>query len=191
MQKLIKAVCLFVYYGIGRRLPSTAVPVVGKWAKCFRVALCRPLFCSMGSNVNIESGAIFGSGRGISIGDNSGIGLNCMIRNPVVIGKCVLMGPEVMIFRTGHNMDQIDIPMKYQGSSDPVLLEILDDVWIGARAIILPSCRRIGTGSIIAAGAVVTKEVPDYAVVGGNPARVIKMRNVESNVSVGETDESE
>ena len=54
-----------------------------------------------------------------------------------------------------------------------------DDVWIGARVIILPG-RKIGEGVIIGAGAVVTKDVPDYAVVGGNPAKVIKFRNKEA-----------
>ena len=48
--------------------------------------------------------------------------------------------------------------------------------WIGARAIILPGCKRIGAHSIIGAGAVVTKDVPDYAIVGGNPAKIIRMR---------------
>lgn len=55
-------------------------------------------------------------------------------------------------------------------------LEIGYDVWIGARVIVLPGCTRIGAHSIIGAGAVVTKDVPDYAIVGGNPARVIRMR---------------
>ena len=57
-----------------------------------------------------------------------------------------------------------------------VTTTIGNDVWIGARAIILPGCKRIGAHSIIGAGAVVTKDVPDYAIVGGNPARVLKMR---------------
>lgn len=55
-------------------------------------------------------------------------------------------------------------------------LEIGGDVWIGARAIILPGCKRIGAHSIIGAGSVVTHDVPDYAIVAGNPAKVIKMR---------------
>ncbi len=55
-------------------------------------------------------------------------------------------------------------------------LEICGDVWIGSRVIILPGCKRIGAHSIIGAGAVVTHDVPDYAIVGGNPAKVIRMR---------------
>ena len=54
--------------------------------------------------------------------------------------------------------------------------DIMEDVWIGARAIVLPGCKRIGAHSIIGAGAVVTHDVPDYAIVGGNPAKVIRMR---------------
>ena len=55
-------------------------------------------------------------------------------------------------------------------------LEIGGDVWIGSRAIVLPGCKRIGAHSIIGAGAVVTHDVPDYAIVAGNPAKVIRMR---------------
>ena len=63
-----------------------------------------------------------------------------------------------------------------QGGNPDTPLHIACDVWIGTRAIILPGCKRIGAHSIIGAGAVVTKDVPDYAIVGGNPARVLKMR---------------
>ena len=63
-----------------------------------------------------------------------------------------------------------------QGNIPKSELEIKDNVWIGTRAIILGNVRTIGTGSIIGAGAVVTKPVPDYAIVAGNPARVIRYR---------------
>ena len=86
-----------------------------------------------------------------------------------------MMGPDVMIFTQNHKNDRLDIPMMLQ--TDPKRPVVIgDDVWIAARAIILPGVT-IGKGSIIGAGAVVTKDVPEYAVVGGNPARVIRYRN--------------
>lgn len=176
--KLTKSVCLVLYYGIGNRLPSSTAPIIGQSCRRFRALLCNRLFSESGKNVNVESGAYFGSGAGISLGDESGIGLRCSIRQPVVFGKYVMMGPEVMIYRTNHSFDRLDIPMMHQGGTSSELLVVMDDVWIGARSLILPSCRRIGTGSIIAAGSVVTQDVPDFSIVGGNPARVIKMRTI-------------
>ena len=67
--------------------------------------------------------------------------------------------------------------MNLQGFATEKPVLIADDVWIGARVIILPGVR-IGTGAVIGAGAVVTKDMPDYSVVGGNPARVLKMRKI-------------
>ena len=70
-------------------------------------------------------------------------------------------------------------PDKFIGEGEDVPSEplvIAGDVWIGARAIILPGCKRIGAHSIIGAGSVVTHDVPDYAIVGGNPAKVIRLR---------------
>ena len=55
-------------------------------------------------------------------------------------------------------------------------LEIGHDAWLGQGAIITPGCKRIGTGAVVGAGAIVTKDVPDFAVVGGNPARIIRYR---------------
>ena len=66
--------------------------------------------------------------------------------------------------------------MNQQGASDFHPVNIGNDVWIGARVTILPGVK-IGNGAIIGAGSVVTKDVPDFAIVGGNPARVIKYRN--------------
>ena len=86
-----------------------------------------------------------------------------------------MMGPDVMIYTKNHNTERTDIPMIEQGNTQPRKVTIGDDVWIGARAIILPGVT-IGQGSIVAAGSVVTKDVEPFSVVGGNPARVIKVR---------------
>ncbi len=85
-----------------------------------------------------------------------------------------MMAPEVAIIATNHNYDRIDIPMNQQGEINKTI-EIGDDCWLGYRSIICAGVK-IGKGSIVAAGAVVTKDVPPYSIVGGIPAKVIKTR---------------
>jgi len=177
----MKKIRLFAFYGIARHLPSSDNKY-GAWAKLVRRFACRGLFKHMGHHVNIERGAWFGSGQNIEIGDFSGMGVNCRINGPVRIGSHLMMGPDVMIISRRHNFSRLDIPMMFQGDGEPKLVVIEDDVWIGARAIILPGVR-IGQGAIIGAGAVVTKDVPPFAIVGGNPARVIKSRIPEQTRS--------
>ena len=126
-----------------------------------------------GKNVNIQKKAIFSSR--CEIGDNSGIGMNSHLYGKVVIGDNVMMGPECIIYTQNHAFDRTDIPMCLQGFQEEKTVIIGNDVWIGGRVIILPGVH-IGNGCIIGAGAVVTKDVPDYAIVGGNPAKIIKTR---------------
>ncbi|MBR2722402.1 MAG: acyltransferase [Clostridia bacterium] len=144
-----------------------------KPAKKLRGFFAKRIARSFGKNVNIEKHAHFTPG--LSIGDNSGVGIRCEVNGPVTIGANVMMGPEVVIYTQTHKYDRTDIPMCEQGSTEPREVVIEDDVWLGRRAIIMPGVR-IGKGSIIGAGAVVTKDVPPYSVVGGVPARVIRTR---------------
>lgn len=90
-----------------------------------------------------------------------------------------MMGPECVIISRNHEFDRTDIPMRLQGYKDAEPCVIGNDVWIGRRVMSMPGVH-IGNGCIIAAGAVVTKDVPDYAVVGGVPAKVIKFRKEKS-----------
>jgi len=172
--KIIRSICLVLYYGFANKLPVSYSPG-GKIAKAIRYALCRNLFAYCGKNVNVECGAIFNSGRNVSIGDNSGLGYNLRIGGKVTIGNNVMMGHDCIIWTLNHRFDRLDIPMTEQGFYPEEPVEIGDDVWLGARVIILPGVK-VGRGAILAAGAIVTKDVPEYAIVGGNPARVIKMR---------------
>jgi len=167
---------LFIYVVLLKHLPSTDNHyAVSKIIKKIRSSVGKWLFDNCGTNINIEQGANFGNGRGISIGNNSGLGINCKVRGPLTIGNDVMMGPDVMIFTSNHETSRIDTPMRLQGSAKIKPVTIGDDVWIGARVIILPGVT-IGQGAILAANAVVTKDVPEYAVVGGNPAKLIKFR---------------
>ncbi len=179
MGKLSFAISYALYYFIARHMPGSDVPY-SMGSKGFRAFCCRRIFKSFGKNVNIEHGVFFGSGREIEIGDNSGIGVNCRIAGPLSIGSDVMIAPNVSIYTRNHETENIYRPMRLQ-TAPTKKVTIGDDVWIAANAIILPGVT-IGSGAIIAAGAVVTKDVPDFAVVGGNPAKVIKIRTQKDGV---------
>ena len=173
-----------LYYSFARFLPKSTMPVFGRLSACIRRAICRHMFRKDETHqcrkLVVERGAYFGSGKNFTVGDEVGIGKNFKSLNRIVtIDDYLMMGEDVLFLGGGHDYDRTDIPMGHQGSTTSTPLHIAGDVWIGARAIILPGCRRIGHGAIIGAGAVVTKDVPDWAVVGGNPARIIKSRKSE------------
>jgi maltose O-acetyltransferase len=174
MEPVVRGIRLGLYWMFAQHLPSSRLPGGRVWRK-IRTAIAGPLFASCGVDVNIERGASFGRGDRLTVGDRSGIGINARIDGPVSIGADVMMGPDVMIYAIGHEFGDISRPMIEQGMSAPSVVTIHDDVWIGARVIILPGVT-VGSGSVLAAGAVVTKDVPAMTVVGGNPARVLRSR---------------
>ena len=181
----MRTICLILYYGFARFLPKSTIPILGSLSRSIRSLLCRPLFqkddVHHGIELNVEQGAYFGKGSGFLVGDNVGLGKNFRSHNrDVIIDDSLMMGEDVLFLGSGHGFDRTDISMGRQEAQQRTPLHIAGDVWIGARAIILPGCKRIGHGAIVGAGSVVTKDVPDWAIVGGNPARVIKYRkNVE------------
>lgn len=177
MKKILSNLALFTYYMVAQFLPKSTAPIVGKLCCKFRTFLCRLILPKMGECVTIENNSYIGNGKRIMIGNNSGIGSYFHVQNTKLkIGDYVMMGEEVLILGGGHNYKDTTIPMGMQGNMPMSELEICNDVWIGSRVIILGNVNRIGTGAIIGAGAVVTKPVPDYAIVAGNPARIIKYR---------------
>jgi maltose O-acetyltransferase len=171
-----------MYYGFARHLPYSPRPYAFG-SRQIRYQICRHMFASCGVNVNVEHGALINSGADITIGDNSGIGLDAFISGPLVIGSNVIMGPKCVFLSINRSVERTDIPMIGQGykPAQPPVIE--DDVWIGANVTVLPG-RRLGRGSIVAAGAVVSSDVPPYSVVAGNPARVIRMRSTPDQAAV-------
>ncbi len=166
--------CYALYYGFARYMPYSVRPYsVG--AKRVRYELCRRMFNSCGVNVNVEHGASFNSGRCIDVGDNSSIGVNASLHGDVMIGRNVMMGPHCTFLGENHAFARTDIPMIEQGYMPTSCSVVEDDVWIGVNVTVLTGIR-IGTGSIVGAGSVVTHDVPPFAIVGGNPARVIRYR---------------
>lgn len=128
---------------------------------------------SLGDYSVIESFACINNAVGdVMIGDHTRIGLHNTIIGPVEIGSHVNLAQGITVTALNHNFDDTQKRIDEQGvSTNPVTIE--DDVWIGANAVILPGVT-IGNHCVVAAGAVVTKDVPPHSLVAGVPAKVIK-----------------
>jgi acetyltransferase-like isoleucine patch superfamily enzyme len=144
------------------------------------VWMLRPLFKSHGKRLSFDPFGYYTYAT-ISIGDYVTLGRNpCIIaaKSEIRIGNKVMFGPEVVLIGGGHNTSVVgrymyDVTEKQPTDDLGIIIE--DDVWVGARAIILRGVT-IGRGSIVGAGAVVKKSMPPYAIIGGNPAKVLKFR---------------
>jgi len=170
-----KKICRLLYYHFAIFLPSTSSILWGWVSLKIRQLLCKQIFEYCGKNVNIEKGASFGTGDKIRIGDHSGLGIDCHIPNGSIIGDNVMMGPNCYVFERNHNYSKVDVPMRLQGNSEYKPVHIEDDVWIGRNVTIMVG-RHLKKGSIVAACSVVTKDFPEYSIIGGNPAKLIKNR---------------
>ena len=128
---------------------------------------------SLGDYSVIESFACINNAVGdVMIGNHTRIGLHNTIIGPVEIGSHVNLAQGITVTALNHNFDDTEKRIDEQGvSTNPVTIE--DDVWIGANAVILPGVT-IGNHCVVAAGAVVTKDVPPHSLVAGVPAKVIK-----------------
>lgn len=173
MNKIKFLISYIIYNTIAKNLPSTTSPFSIGSGK-LRVLCAKNIIKECGKNVNIEKGARFS--RLTKLGDFSGIGINAKLHGQVIIGDNVMMGPECIIYTQNHEFKRTDIPMRNQGfrKEEPVIIG--NDVWIGGRVIILPGVK-VGNGVVIGAGTVVTKDIPDNSIVGGNPMRILKTRN--------------
>lgn len=128
---------------------------------------------TIGRDSVIESFSCINNAVGdVVIGDKTRIGLHCTIIGPVTIGNNVNLAQGIVVTALNHNFTDCTKRIDEQGISTKEVT-IGNDVWIGANATILPGVT-IGRHCVVAAGSVVTKDVPDYTVVGGVPARVMK-----------------
>ncbi|MBP5776297.1 MAG: acyltransferase [Prevotella sp.] len=128
---------------------------------------------SLGDYSVVESFACINNAVGdVVIGDHTRIGLHNTIIGPVTIGNHVNLAQGITITALNHNFDNADKRIDEQGVSTNSV-SIGDDIWIGANAVVLPGVT-IGHHSVVAAGAVVTKDVPPHSLVVGVPAKVIK-----------------
>lgn len=169
-----RTVATALYYGLLQFLPTSPVPG-HRLAYSLRRLAARWFFEECGRDVIIKSRAYVGNGSHVRLGDRSQLGIRLRADSELVVGEDVVMGPDVVVMSWTHRFDRTDIPINQQGAGPVLPVRIGDDVWVGTRVIILPGVH-VGNHSVIGAGAVVTKDVPEWAVVAGVPAKVIKWR---------------
>ena len=130
---------------------------------------------TLGPNAQIYADGV---GSSITFGDQVGLNSNVMINadlgGTIKIGRYTIIGPNVVFRAANHQFNRRDLPIRQQ-AHEPGIIVVEEDVWIGANAVILPNVT-IHKGAVIGAGAVVTKDVPEYTVVAGVPAQTIGKR---------------
>ncbi|NUU61714.1 sugar O-acetyltransferase [Paenibacillus agri] len=137
-----------------------------------RVQMLKELLGSTGKNIGMEPNIRFDYGYNIHVGENFFSNFDCTILDvcEVRIGDNCMFGPGVHVYTATHPVDPYE---RIKGPEYAKPVTIGNNVWVGGSAVINPGVK-IGHNVVVASGAVVTKDVPDNVVVGGNPARVIK-----------------
>lgn len=173
-----RKIALFFYYAIAVRFPTQPVPgwKLGYALRRFLVSIFAD---ACGKEIIVKQNAYLGSAIGLKVGDHSQLGANSRIGPHVTIGNHVLMGPDAVIMTTSHAFEDPDRLIRLRGADSIRPIMIGDDVWIGTRCVILPGIT-IGNGAVIGANSVVTKDVLPYSIVGGVPAKFIRMRGERS-----------
>jgi len=153
--------------------------LVRKLRRNLTIYIVRYLFKRHGNNFIFDPYALY-SYKNIEVGNDVFIGPGAHFSSitSIIIGNKVLIGPNVSIIGGNHNISIVGeylFDVEYKRPEDDLPIIIEDDVWIGGGAIILKGVT-IGTGSVVGAGSVVTKNVLPYTIVGGVPAKIIKKR---------------
>lgn len=165
-----------------RNMVNTFKHSIGKKAR-IRANVRRDLFpyngFVLGAGSIIEDFSVVNNGVGdVFIGERSIIGLGNVIIGPVKIGNDVMLAQHIVVSGLNHGYEDITIaPSKQPVSCKQIIIK--DKVWIGANAVITAGTT-IGEHAVVGAGSVVTKDVPDYTIVAGNPAKPIKKYNHNS-----------
>ncbi len=137
----------------------------------------------IGARTRIEHGALLHTqGGSIHIGQGCFIGPYAVVygHGGLVVGDNVMIAAHCVVVPSNHNFTELAVPINQQSTTDRGV-RIEDNVWIGAHAVVLDGVT-VGTGSIVAAGAVVTGDVPPGVVVAGVPARVLRARSEKSQI---------
>lgn len=170
----MKKILLILYYVILRRIhPFTSED--DSLSNKLRYYAVKHILKHCGKDVTVRYNCYFGIGDRLSAGDRCSLGYNSRLLGNITLGNDCMMGPDVVMMSMSHAYDRTDIPIKQQGAKEDKPIVIGDDCWIGTRVIIMPGVH-LGNHCIVGSGAVVTKSFPDYSVIGGVPAKLIKSR---------------
>jgi acetyltransferase-like isoleucine patch superfamily enzyme len=167
LRVIVGAIIAWLYNSLVGRLPSRTV----RWIY-LKLWLGR-----MSAGAGVQMGCRILNGRKVMLGPRAVINFGCVLDGrvyPIVTGSDVSIGPEASILTLGHDPQSAD----FADRGGPVTIG--DRVWIGYRALVMPGVS-IGDGAVVAAGAVVTKDVEAYSIVAGNPARPIGERSRDLN----------
>jgi maltose O-acetyltransferase len=172
--KIVHIFSLVIYRLIGMHLPYSYWPIIGRYASKARRYMWIGMGCKVGNGCDIEPNIEVGFAPRLIVGNGCQINQNVTLKT-ARLGDYVMLAPGVVLLDRNHNFNRLDIPMALQGQTNRIETQIECDVWIGQNAIVMPGVKS-GQGSIVAAGAVVTRDVPAYSVVAGVPARIVKSR---------------
>ena len=127
----------------------------------------------IGAHSTIEDFCTVNNGVGdVVIGNDTRVGIGSVVIGPVTIGNQVIIAQNIVMSGLNHTYTDVTVPIRLQkATTAPIVVE--DEAWIGANAVITAGVT-IGKHSVVAAGSVVTKDVPPYSIVAGTPAKVIK-----------------
>lgn len=133
----------------------------------------------LGKNSTIEDFCTVNNGVGkVQIGNNVRIGIGSVLIGPISIGNNTSLGQNVVVTGLNHNYQDISVPIFDQGVNiDPICID--EETWVGANVVILPGIS-IGKHCVVAAGSIVTEDVPSNSVVAGNPAQIIKQYSTKT-----------
>ncbi len=136
---------------------------------------------SLGAHSTIESFSVVNNGVGdVTIGEHCTVGIGSVVIGPVTIGSDVIIAQHVVMSGLNHVYEDVTLPIHRQPvTTRPIVIE--EECWIGANAVITAGVT-VGRHSVVAGGSVVTKDVPPYSVVGGNPARILKQYDASSGL---------
>lgn len=165
---------LLFYYCFLSKLPSIRLTKVFSDLRVWYFVNVLKIMSKNNNPAVIGNNVYIANGKRIIIGGGCHINENVYIEG-ATIGDDVSIAPGVCLLSRMHEFSRTDIPITLQGYREESKIHIGDDVWLGRNVIVLPGVN-IGKGAIVGAGAVVNKDIPEYAIFGGVPAKLIRFR---------------